>query len=171
MPTELEIAEIRAPPVECLRRPEIRIEAAGTVVRVTVTPCITGGQDVPDLLASLSQAERSRGQAERATLQARFHAIPARPARNDVDGPEQGGGSVSARRRSFEDLDALDLGDRHGKIRGIVSGLRIRNTDSVQQDGDLLAGTSPQADIGLDSFGAPLPDIHAHGELEEIVDV
>ena len=52
-----------------------------------------------------------------------------------------------------------------------MTGLRIRNADAVQQDGDLLAGAAAQADVRLDPLGTTLPDVYAHGELEQVIDI
>ena len=116
-------------------------------------------------------ADRQRGQSERSAFRPQFHAVAGGLFRDNVDGAEQGGRAVGARRRALEDLNALDLGHTHREVHGVVAGLRVGDAYPVQQDGNLLAGSATQADVGLHPLGTPLTDVHAHGELEQIVDI
>ena len=116
-------------------------------------------------------ADRQRGQSERTAFRPQLHAVAGGLFRDNVDGAEQGGRAVGTRRRALKDLDALNLGHTYREVHRVVAGLRVGDAHPVQQDGNLLAGSATQADVGLDPFGAPLTDVHAHGELEQIVDV
>ena len=107
--------------------------------------------------------------SEGAALHLSRNRIRVRFLCHHIDSTDKGRGAIDSGRGTFEDLDPLDLGEAHREIGRIVAGLRVRNVDSVEQNGYLVGGTTPHADVGLHAHRTSLADIHPGNLLEEIV--
>ena len=55
----------------------------------------------------------------------------------------------------------VDVGKSYRKIRSIVTSLRIGNVDAIQENGNLVEGSTIDGDIRLNTKATTLTDIHA----------
>lgn len=61
----------------------------------------------------------------------------------------------------LEHFDVVDVGKSYRKIRSIVTSLRIGNVDAIQENGNLVKGSTIDGDIRLNTKATTLTDIHA----------
>ena len=170
LPGEVAAGEGVAAVPEGLQGVEVAVAAAGGVAGVAVAALPAGGDGVE---AAAVGGRHRGGRAERAegaALEAGGDPAPGGPAGHDIDGAKQGGGPVDARCRAFQDLNALDVAEVDGEVKGVVAGLRVGDVDAVEEDGDLVVGAAADADVGLHAHRAPLAHIDAEGVFEQVVD-
>ena len=65
----------------------------------------------------------------------------------------------------------VDVAKIDGEIGRIMPGLGVGDVDAVEQHRNLVVGAAADADVGLHAHGAALPDVHAQGIFEQVVDV
>ena len=90
-------------------------------------------------------------------------------ARNDIDSPKERRRAEHSPGRALYNLDAFNLADVHGQVKGVVPRLRVADVNAVEQYGDVLARTSPDAYVRLCPYGTALADVHAHGILQQVI--
>ena len=88
---------------------------------------------------------------------------------HDVDGTGERRTAKYPSGGSFQNLDALNLADIHGEVKGIVSRLRVADVDAVEQDSHLLVVASADADVCLRANGSSLSHIHSCNIFEQVV--
>ena len=111
----------------------------------------------------------SRQIAIATTLHMSRHAAFLSGSRDDVDGTHKRRCAIDTSGRSFEHFDTLNLTDIDGKIKGIVTALRVADINAVEQDCDLFVVASTDADVGLRSNWSTLADIHSCGVFQQII--
>ena len=82
---------------------------------------------------------------------------------DNVYHPIESRGAINPCRRTFKHFDALYVLGRKRKICRKMPGMRGRNVDTIQQDGNLVKVSSTNRDVRLYTKATALTDIHACG--------
>ena len=155
--------------VECLPAAVVAVKAACTVAGKTVRARIAARH----LVAPLVMGDVSPGSSREIAIAAAFYmsrgACLLTWRCDDVDGTKQRRCSIDPACWSFEHFNTFDFADVNWEIKHVVSCLRVADVDAVEQDSDLLAVAASDAHVSLRSNRSTLPDIHACGIFQQIV--
>ena len=92
----------------------------------------------------------------------------AGPPGDDVDGAADGVGAVHRRAAAEQDLDALDVEQRHRHVAVVVPRLGVVEPGAVDQHQRLAEGGAADGEVGLDAARAALAHLDAGHQPQRV---